>query len=594
MNPAPGEDMKINVSSQRLAALLIVMSAVTFLGQRAHGYQPYGYQAPGYQAPAYQAPGYQAPGYQGPRGQYQQPYQAPQGQYQPYTVPQGQYQPYQAPQGQYQPYQAPQGQYQRYWSPYQQPQQQRQQPSYQPPRLDALISDSTPYEQQSLVYTLRVVSRGNLKTATPEPPQVPSVVLRQLGDPVTRSNKTGGEQEMITEYRYLLMPFTSGVIEIPPARVYGTHATSGGAEGPSFDVQSEGAVFLRVRPAVNSVQPWLPLYDLRIDAKIRGSDTPAAGSPVTVEVETKAVGATGSQIPSIANQFNSDEFRIYPGKNFAEGRVSPDGKTLVGRRVESFTLVPQYGGWLNIPAVNINWWNVRYNRPEVASLLMDQFNVAGPENPNRGRGGGDSGEANGPVSSLLYWIPLVAAIALLTYGWVGAFLGTGRLPGLSNMSRLVKPVLGELYAPVSSALVRISPRRHFHRFRTWTGRRLPVSWKLWFCLRAIAHEDDPAEWAQALQILATKHLDVRPQANLKYLGKSIAACHPRANAGEVGRLMGQLDRAVYGSEPIESFAHWKQDFKKQIKPSLLTVRLRQCTGLAGGHSSRELPQLNPH
>jgi hypothetical protein len=332
------------------------------------------------------------------------------------------------------------------------------------------------------------------------------------------------------------------------------------------------------------------LYDLQIDAKIRGGETPAAGNPVTLEVETKAVGATGSQIPSIASQFSSDEFRIYPGKSFAEGTISPDGRTLQGRRVESFTLVPQYGGWLKIPAVNINWWNVRYNRPEVASLLMHQLNVRGPENPNRG---GRKSADGSPASSFFYWVPLVAAIAMLMYGWLSAFLGTGRLPGLSRLSKLVKPVLGRLYAPIVSFVVRISPRRRFHRLRTWTGSHLPVSWKLWFCLRAVAREGDPAEWAQALQILAVKHLGVRPQANLKHLGKGIVACHPRANAQQVDRLMGQLDEAVYGGTPIKSFDSWKQDFKRQIKPSLFPIRFRQCTAVATGHSSRILPQLNP-
>ena len=541
----------MKILTAKLSVLLVLVSSVTFLGQQAHGYQPY---------------------------------QAPQGQYRPYQPPQGQYQQYQAPQGQYQPY----------WSPYQQPQQQRQQQRQQqyfkPPRIEASISDSTPYEQQSLVYTLRIISSGNLKTATPELPQIGTVVLRQLGDSVTRSSKVGGEQEMITEYRYLLMPFSSGVIQIPPASVTGTYAAAGGASGPFFDVEARQSVILKVRPAVESVQPWLPLYDLQIDAKIRGSEMPAAGNPVTLEVETKAVGATGSQIPSIASQFSSDEFRIYPGKSVAEGSISPDGRTLRGRRVETFTLVPQYGGWLKIPAVNINWWNVRYNRPEVASLLMHQLNVAGPANPNRG--GRESGDAS-PASSFFYWVPLVAAIAMLMYGWISAFLGTGRLPGLSRLSKLVKPVLGKLYAPIVSLVVRVSPRRRFHRLRTWTGRQLPVSWQLWFCLRAVAREGDPGEWAQALQILAVKHLGVRPQANLKHLGKSIVACHPRANAQQVDRLMGQLDEAVYGGTPIESFERWKHEFKSQIKPSLFPIRFRQCRAVVAGHSSRVLPQLNP-
>jgi hypothetical protein len=57
--------------------------------------------------------------------------------------------------------------------------------------------------------------------------------------------------------------------------------------------------------------------------------------------------------------------------------------------------------------------------------------------------------------------------------------------------------------------------------------------------------------------------------------------------------MGQLDEAVYGGTPIESFERWKHDFKKQIKPSLFPIRFRECGAVAAGHSSRVLPQLNP-
>jgi hypothetical protein len=515
----------------------------------AQAYQPYGYQMP--------------PGMY-PQQQYSQ--QFPQ-QYPQYPDSGNAVQPQ---------YYQPQG----YWYPYQQPQQQ-----FQPPTVETSVSDPAPYEQQSLVYKIRIISSGNLKTATPETPQSAAVVLRPLGDPVTESGQANAPQQIVTEYRYLLMPLSSGVIEIPPARVSGHYAAAGGGEGPPFDVTGKPIV-MKVRPASAAVQPWLPLYNLQITARVTGSEAPAAGNPIELEVETKAVGATGSQLPSVANYLNSEDFRVYPGKSVTDGRISPDGNTLVGYRRESFTLVPQYGGWLKLPSVTVNWWNVRYNRPEVAALLTDQINVMGPTNPDSGGIGGD-----GPINSVFLWLPMGVAVGILLFGWINAFMGDGRLPGTKQLTNLVRPVLGELYAPLVMIGNKISPRRSFHRLRTWTGRHLPVSWKLWFCLRAVAREDDPAEWGQALQILAAKHLGVRPQAHLRYLGESIARCHPRANAQQVDRLMTELDEAVYGDKPIDSFARWKKEFRKQIKPSLFPIRFRQC-GVAS-RLSRELPQLNP-
>jgi len=535
-----------------------------------HAYQPYGYQnAPAVYPQQFPETGNQAqtqgywPGYQ----QYPQAQQYPQYQ---------QYQQY----PQYQQYQ----QYPQY--------QQYQDPAFEPPRIEASVTDNSPYEQQSLVYRLRVTSTGSVKSITPDVPRSGSVVLRALGDPVTTQSGSGGGTEFVTDYHYLLMPLTPGMIEIPPAGVHGKRSGGPGSEGPAFEAAALEPVILHVKPQARDQQPWLPLYDLRIDADVQEAETLAAGNPINLQVVISAVGATGAQLPSIASQLKSSEFRIYPGKTSTEGRISADGRQLLGRRVENFTLVPQYGGWLQIPALHIDWWNVRYDRPEVAVLPMLPLEVDGPANPNPVRLETGSDSSAGFGDSVFFWVPLVIAVMIAMYGWLSAaFLGSGRLPLLARLSGMLKPLLGELYEPVAAFAARVSPRRHFHRMRTWTGRHLPVSWKLWFCMHALEREDDPAEWGQALQILAAKHLGVRPHAHLRHIGERIVACHPRANASQVERLMGELDEAVYGGTSITSFARWKRDFKNQIKPSLLRIRFRcRLTPV----QRRVLPGLNPH
>ena len=472
------------------------------------------------------------------------------------------------------------GQPQPYWYQYQQ---QVRRETQQPPRVETSISDTRPYEQQSLIYRIRVISSGNLKTAVPVMPQSSEVVLRALGEAVTNRDKQGDAREFVTEYRYLLMPLSNGVIEIPPARITGRFADSGGGEGQSFDVSGK-AVVMDVRPATDAVQPWLPLYSLQMTARVRGNEAPAAGNPIKMEVETRAVGATGSQIPSVGGYLKSEDFRIYPGESISEGSVSADGSTLQGRRVESFTLVPRYGGLLDLPGISINWWNVRHNRPEVAALITDQIDVMGPANPDRGGAGGS-------VIPAFFWLPMGVAVGILLFGWLSAFMGDGTVPGTESIKTLFRSVFGKLYPPLVAFAIRFSPRRSFHRLRTWTGRKLPTSWKLWFCLRAVARENDPAEWAQALQILAAKHLGVRPQAHLRQLGESIVRCHPRANAVQVDRLLAELDEAVYGSKPVRSFPSWKREFRNQIKPSLFVIPLSKYGRFS--RMSAELPGLNP-
>jgi hypothetical protein len=468
-------------------------------------------------------------------------------------------------------------QQQPYWYQYQQQARQEVRP---PPRVEAFISDTRPYEQQSLIYWVRIIGSGNLKTAIPVMPQSSEVILRVLGEATNSSNDAG---EFVTEYQYLLMPLVSGVIEIPPARVTGNFTDNGGRDGASFDVSGK-ALVIEVRPATGAVQPWLPLYSLSITARVRGNEAPAAGNPITMEVETRAVGATGSQIPSVAAYLESTAFRIYPGESTSEGGISADGQTLRGRRVETFTLVPRYGGWLDLPRISINWWNVRHNRPEVAALIADQIDVMGPANPDRE----DAGALNIPG---YLWLPMAIAVGILMFGWFSAFTGDGRVPGTESIKNLFRSVFGKLYPQLEVLTTRLSPRRSFHRLRTWTGRQLPTSWKLWFCLRAVERENDPAEWAQALQILAARHLGTRPHAHLRQLGESIVMHHPRANAAQVDRLLAELDKAVYGNEPIRSFPDWKRELKDQIKPGIFSIWFGRRGSVS--RASTELPGLNP-
>lgn len=509
--------------------------------------------------------------------------QAQEYEYRPWNYPPP---PYVAAPAQYNMPPGPQGWQQQYRFPGQQVQQAR----FTPPRIEATISDSKAFEQQSLVYKIRVIGNGNLKTVTPQLPQIESVVLRQLGEAETESRGAGTYTEFITEYRYLLMPLAAGLVNIPPAQVSGIRTAPGGADGPAYEATTRQALTLNVQPAAEGVHPWLPLYKLKIDVELDDTETFVTGSPLKLEVRITADGASGMQIASIASQLASDDYRVYPGKSTTGGEISSDGSVLQGSRVERFTLVPLYGGWVQIQPLKINWWNVRLNRPEVAVSAMRSLHVTGPARP----GTADGAEGTGfrlNSAWMFLWIPLLGVMLFMVYFWARAFFGTGEIALLSKTRNRLKPLLGKLYEPLAAFTARISPRRYFHRLRAWTGRRLPVSWKLWFCLRAVAAEDDPAEWGQALQILAAKHLGVRPNAHYKHLGKSIVAFHPSADAEQVDRLMSALDRAVYGDKPIESFEHWKDDFREQIKPSLFWLLFRRPVAW---QAREKFPRLNPH
>ncbi len=455
--------------------------------------------------------------------------------------------------------------------------------SMQEPTVEATISERRPLVQQNLIYRLRVYSSGNLKEVAPVLPQLESIIFRQLGKPESRaiSADTQGNT-LVTEYTYLVIPLRAGTMNLPPPTISGRYTNN-----TPFEIKGGHGTVLYVQPAQADVTPWLPLYDLQLEAHILDQNLAKAGEPLTLEIITTAIGAVGSQLPSVASQLQSDDFYIYPGEVTEDGRVSGDGLDLLGSRIERFTLVPRYGGRLTLPAMSLPWWNLRTGQPAMATLPMRQFEVSGPVGESRAAGG-TAGLGEG--SHLFFWIPLLLVALIMIVGWLKVILGDGHNPLGRWAGERLRGALGSLYQPLVAATHRLSPRRHTHRLRTWIGRHLPISWKLWYCLRAVDREEDPQAWEHALQILAAKHLGARPNASLGELAEAITGCHPAANAREVNLLLRQLERANYGGEAIPSFEQWKEEFKKQIKPRLFPIRLRRC-GLRT--EEQGLPGLNP-
>jgi hypothetical protein len=451
------------------------------------------------------------------------------------------------------------------------------------PSVETSISERRPMVQQNLIYRVRINSSGNLKEAAPEPPQSEAVVFRQLGEPSNYSAAGNSGNKLVTEYTYLLIPLREGEIFLPPVTVVGKYSN-----GSSFNITAEHGSALYVQPAQPGVQPWLPLYDLRIGSHLPSSIRVKAGEPLEIEIVTSAIGAVGTQLPSIASQLKSEDFYIYPGEVTTSGKISADGLDLLGSKIEKFTLVPRYGGNLNLPALSLQWWNLRSGKAATAMLPVRQFQVSG--SPNTGEKETNTFFSLPEGNSLLFWIPLALVILLMLASWAKVLFGSGSNPVGSWISRQLRHTLGEMYQPLAAFGRRLSPRRHFHRLRTWIGRQLPVSWKLWYCLRAVDKEDDPNTWGPALQILAAKHLGVRPNSDLQSLGQSIVACHPAANPKKVAQLMAELDTAVYGGQTLSSFAEWKAEFTRQIKPRLFPIRFRNCRKPSDKHL---LPGLNP-
>ena len=220
-----------------------------------------------------------------------------------------------------------------------------------PPRVEVELSEANPYIQQTVLYTLRVISATNLQTLNLNLPANDEFILDRLDGPVTKVRKTEGRREIINEYVYALTPLKDGEIHIPPIQLTGTFAEDihDGVQwnnqrgqtnqSKTFDVASKTPQVLRVKPADPSVRPWLPLHNLTINTRL---ERPWAWTgnekSLTISVTLTAEGVEGNRLPSLEPQLNAPGLQAYRESSVVHRSVSADGTRLVGQRSETYAL----------------------------------------------------------------------------------------------------------------------------------------------------------------------------------------------------------------------------------------------------------------
>ncbi len=449
-----------------------------------------------------------------------------------------------------------------------------------PPQVAVSLERNDPYVQQTLLMTIRVISEGNLRSLETRVPDSDGVLWKRLDGPVTTAEQVRGQRRIVNTYRYAVTPLIPGRVIIDPFGFKGTQPVtdSWGRTIPNaFEVQAPSAIALDVLPAEPAVRPWLPAEDLTIRSTVNPSKA-QAGQPLTLKVTTTALGLEGERLPSLEQQLQSDAYRLYLESARVDTQIDRLGRSIVGTREEVFTLVPEYGGTLALPPLQLAWWDVVSRQPRLARLDPRHIYVSGQRRPLLNASG---------LPPL--WMPFaVIAVAAFLY-W--ALIGFSR-------TAVGARVLGALFAPFRRASARMgarwarfkdrwAPRHVTYRMRQRIVCHIPPSWRLWYCTRCIRDEADPSEWCQLFKFMACKHMGIDGQLTPADLMRRVAAAHPGADPQQVERLAASLDRAIYKGEPLD-FPRWKGELRKQLRPwRILPRRLRLVL------QPERLPELNP-
>ncbi|TNF98271.1 MAG: hypothetical protein EP297_08505 [Gammaproteobacteria bacterium] len=481
---------------------------------------------------------------------------------------------------------------QRQASPYSWQQPMGRQQSSIAPYVTLSISEKSPYQQQNIILTIKVISGDNLSVVTPQMPYSDKLVFRKIDGPVTSAAKINRANVVVNEFHYAVTPLRPGNIQMPTISVTGetsgrTMPMRGSRPGNSkFDIQSKENLQLNVLAADTSQANWLPLYGLSLTGELNDKAQMKSGDPVTLKIKMRAIGASGIQLPSMEKQLHSPDLNVYRESVKTKDALSSDGKFLIGEKIETYTLVPQTSGVIDIPDLKLDWWNVRYHLAESSiiparQLFAESFGNIGED------------DQFAPISgfrfamSWVFWGVLLGIVLFLAGWWTAIWARERELDKLFIQSAKSEIKKRATHAAVS--LFALIPNNISARLRKRLQRFLPMPVRLRLCMRCLESQDTPTGWCQSFKTLSREHLQSNQEISMAQLGARIMTICPGAEREKIQDLMQEMDSAVYGGKELD-MSRWKAELRRQLRPGIKGFFRRK----PASKSSAPLPELNPH
>lgn len=256
--------------------------------------------------------------------------------------------------------------------------------SLDPVFIEASLDQTSVYVQAQAILTLRIYHSVSLyDDSSLSPLQITDARIEQLGDTRTYEKDINGLRHGVIEMRYAIYPQHSGLLMIAPQTFSATlvdTAPSADASGPKpgkLMRVSSASIPLTVKPKPLTYPvdaSWLPARSLSLSESWSPEpDHTQVGDSLTRSLTLKVEGLASSQLPALpATDVNG--LRRYPDQPVLSNQSSDRG--IIGSREEREALVPSRSGAIDLPTVDVVWWNTFEDHLEHSSLPARTLQVA--------------------------------------------------------------------------------------------------------------------------------------------------------------------------------------------------------------------------
>ncbi|WP_339533331.1 BatD family protein [Pseudomonas mucidolens] len=252
--------------------------------------------------------------------------------------------------------------------------------------IETSLDQDTVYVQAQALLTVRIYhSVAMYDDSSLTPLQLSDARVEQLGDARTYEKVINGVRHGVIEMRYGIYPQHSGQLLIP-AQVFSATmveprpaedvAPQGPKPGKLLHVSSTAIpLTVKAKPALYPADAaWLPASSLSLSESWNPEpDHVQVGDSLTRSLTLKAEGLASAQLPALPST-EVNGLRRYPDQPVLSNQNGERG--VIGSREDREALVPNRAGSVELPAVEVVWWNTHEDHLERTSLPARTLQVA--------------------------------------------------------------------------------------------------------------------------------------------------------------------------------------------------------------------------
>jgi hypothetical protein len=249
--------------------------------------------------------------------------------------------------------------------------------------LEIEINKDSVYVQEQLLFTVRLFYTINgIRNPVFTELEMEDTVTQLIGSPNQYERLIDGERFGVYEKRYVIFPQRSGPLQIPDILFRG-EVTDGSSNFVFRNMNTrrvtafiEGiTIEVKERPAsLPRGEGWLPVTGLALEETWSGDlGALKVGDSVVRTLTLRAEGLDGAVLPPFSPE-NVKGLNLYPdpadiSRTFVDGSI-------VGTRIETTTYVALEAGVIEVPSLDIAWWDVNSDSARTTLLPATRFEVA--------------------------------------------------------------------------------------------------------------------------------------------------------------------------------------------------------------------------